>query len=131
MKFYLALISLHLFIFSGCGVGGGEYPVNEDYYISVANSHQVTINNSNKSPSIVVGPHVVGLNSNSELIIGEVHQPREALDLGASPGYFIIDLSSNTILTGLSLYDFQEVLRKHSINEFDLKQPSSLYKGDL
>ncbi|CAA6676445.1 MULTISPECIES: hypothetical protein [unclassified Lentimonas] len=131
MRIPVALIFLPAFILSACGVGGGSFSINEDYFISVANSHQVTINHRGQTPSIVVGPNVVGLNSNSRFIVGEVLRPREALDLGASPGYFIIDLETDAVLIGLSLDDFKKALEMRSIAGFTLKQPSSVYRGDL
>ena len=118
-----------LALLCGCGAGGGDYQLAlpHGYALARANSMQHSV--ITPEGRLVVLPDVVELGRSGDVVFGRTERPADpSLDLGGTPGYFVVRTADGAVRTGMAREEWLAALRELGVSgEPVLQRPT----GDL
>jgi hypothetical protein len=130
-RIILHIVSLGIiFGMSGCGSPDYETPLPNGYRLVRTNAYTVFIFPPESVKQLkyrgtwAVGPKIVALNANNNIIFGKVDHSPNADPGPTTPGYFILDTTKHEAVLGLNEADWTKKLNEYGISNPKTKKPS-------
>ena len=121
------LIPLH----SGLATGWNDYEVDLGAGYKLLRTNSPTITISQKDGACVVPPKIVGLNIRKDIILGKAESSPLA-DFSSVPGFFIINMKTGSVQSGLDEQAWLNALRSMGFTEPPpLRRPSRFFMWSL